>query len=252
MWFLFHFSRQKLIALITVLTLHFTDCFDTETCGMSCQQPSTAVVVYDESKLSPLVKTSRTFNFANIELVIKQDWGNLGVAAVVWDAAIVLCEFIEKYKEEFKNKEVIELGAGSGIVGIVAALIGANVVITDREQVYPYLKRVLKDNLKDKDNVKYSVKILDWTRDLHKFPQKYDIILGADVIYVEEVFDALLATLQHLSHDETKIYLSCKLRYDRDTRFLDMVQKHFTLQEVLHDKDKDIKIFLCKKIKILS
>lgn len=86
MWFLFHFSRQKLIALITLLTLHFTDCFDTETCGMYCQQPSTAVVVYDESKLSPLVKTSRIFNFANTELVIKQDWGNLGVAAVVWDA----------------------------------------------------------------------------------------------------------------------------------------------------------------------
>lgn len=35
-----------------------------------------------------------------------------------------MCEFIEKNKEEFNKKNVIELGAGSGLVGIVAALIG--------------------------------------------------------------------------------------------------------------------------------
>jgi predicted nicotinamide N-methyase len=111
------------------------------------------------------------------------------------------------------------------------------------------MRKVVKESLKDKDNVKYSVKVLDWTRDLHKFPKKFDVILGADIIYVEEIFDALLETLLHLSHKETKLYLSCKIRYDRDTKFLDMMREHFTLKEILHEKYRDIKIFLCRKIK---
>ena len=35
---------------------------------------------------------------------------------------------MEKIKEEFDGREVIELGAGSGLVGIVAALLGMNLV----------------------------------------------------------------------------------------------------------------------------
>lgn len=122
-------------------------------------------------------------------------------------------------------------------------------MITDRQTVYPYLKRVVKENLKDNDNVKYSVKVLDWTKDLHRFDHKYDVILGADIIYVEEIFDALLETLLHLSHNETKLYISCKIRYDRDTNFLDMLKKHFKLQEVFYDQSRDIKVILGTKIK---
>jgi hypothetical protein len=52
---------------------------------MSCET-SNALVLYDESKLSPLVKPSRSFHFVNTDLVIAQDWGKHGVAAVVWDS----------------------------------------------------------------------------------------------------------------------------------------------------------------------
>ena len=64
---------------------------------------------------------------------------------------------------------------------------------------------------------------------------------------MEEIFQDLLKTLLHLSHSGTKIYLSCKIRYDRDTKFLDTLKRHFTVEEILYDKNKDIKIFLCRK-----
>lgn len=38
--------------------------------------------------------------------------------------AVVLCMYLELGKVEVKGKEVIELGAGTGLVGIVAALMG--------------------------------------------------------------------------------------------------------------------------------
>lgn len=101
MWFLFHFRRResKLInaieslhvsvVIISVISLCIAEIkSSTETCDMSCGT-SNALVLYDESKLSPLVKPSRSFHFVNTDLVIAQDWGKHGVAAVVWDAVSV-------------------------------------------------------------------------------------------------------------------------------------------------------------------
>lgn len=38
--------------------------------------------------------------------------------------AVVMCMYLELGKVDVKGKEVIELGAGTGLVGIVAALMG--------------------------------------------------------------------------------------------------------------------------------
>ena len=50
------------------------------------------------------------------------------VGCVVWDAAITLAKYIDtektQRKHNFRGKAVIELGAGTGIVGLVAAVKG--------------------------------------------------------------------------------------------------------------------------------
>ena len=38
--------------------------------------------------------------------------------------AVVMCMYLEVGKVEVKGRQVIELGAGTGLVGIVAALLG--------------------------------------------------------------------------------------------------------------------------------
>lgn len=45
-----------------------------------------AVVLYDEESVFPIHQRERTFRYCGKDLVIKQDWSGLGVAAVVWDA----------------------------------------------------------------------------------------------------------------------------------------------------------------------
>lgn len=40
--------------------------------------------------------------------------------------AVVMCVYLELGRVDLKNRTAIELGAGTGLVGIVAALLGAS------------------------------------------------------------------------------------------------------------------------------
>ena len=70
----------------------------------------------------------RELGFSFGSLQIYQSYiGDVG--HVVWDAAIVLAKFIDTgyFTTEFqlKNKNVLELGSGTGLVGLVAAIKGS-------------------------------------------------------------------------------------------------------------------------------
>uniref|UniRef100_A0A2K5CZX7 EEF1A lysine methyltransferase 3 n=1 Tax=Aotus nancymaae TaxID=37293 RepID=A0A2K5CZX7_AOTNA len=74
------------------------------------------------------------FCFCGHVLNITQNFGSrLGVAARVWDAALSLCNYFESQNVDFRGKKVIELGAGTGIVGILAALQGAYGLVRETE-----------------------------------------------------------------------------------------------------------------------
>uniref|UniRef100_A0A8C3X9T8 Protein N-lysine methyltransferase METTL21A n=1 Tax=Catagonus wagneri TaxID=51154 RepID=A0A8C3X9T8_9CETA len=89
-----------------------------------------ALVPYEETAgmgLQRFHKPLATFSFANHTIQIQQDWKQLGVAAVVWDAAVVLSTYLEMGAVELRGCCAVELGAGTGLVGIVAALLGGGV-----------------------------------------------------------------------------------------------------------------------------
>uniref|UniRef100_A0ACB8EMD2 Uncharacterized protein n=1 Tax=Sphaerodactylus townsendi TaxID=933632 RepID=A0ACB8EMD2_9SAUR len=67
------------------------------------------------------------YRFCGHELNIAQHHGSrLGVAAPVWEAALALCDYFEEHKLNFWGKKVLELGAGTGIVGILVSLLAPN------------------------------------------------------------------------------------------------------------------------------
>ncbi|KAM5152876.1 protein N-lysine methyltransferase METTL21A isoform 1-T2 [Mantella aurantiaca] len=215
-----------------------------------------ALVLYDDTVLSGLKRfhnSSATYNFVNHTIQIRQNWKELGVAAVVWDAAIVLCMYLEAGSINLEGRSVIELGAGTGLVGIVAALLGAEVTVTDREVALEFLKANVHDNLPSDLLHKVSVKPLTWGKGLKNFPP-FDVIVGADIIYLEETFQDLLNTILHLSTENTVILLSCKLRYQRDHQFLDMMRQHFSVVQVIYDQKFDVHIYkavrICQRVEL--
>ncbi|XP_061918685.1 protein N-lysine methyltransferase METTL21A isoform X2 [Entelurus aequoreus] len=210
-----------------------------------------ALVPYVENALPALAKlhnSSARFHFANRDICLTQDWRKLGVAAVVWDAAVVMCVYLELSQVELRGKVAIELGAGTGLVGIVAALLGAKVTITDRKPALDFLSANVKGNLPPDLQASAVVSELSWGDDLDRYPAEgYDLVLGADIVYLEDTFVPLMETLQHLCADTTVVLLACKIRYERDTNFLSMLRQRFTVTEVHYDKERDIYIYKARK-----
>ncbi len=61
----------------------------------------------------------------------------------------MLAKYLEhRYaKDHWSGKRVLEVGAGCGLVGLALGLQGADVVLTDREEVVPTLKENVQRNI---------------------------------------------------------------------------------------------------------
>ncbi|THG23106.1 hypothetical protein TEA_028699 [Camellia sinensis var. sinensis] len=78
----------------------------------------------------------------------RRSQGTSGVTrSMLWDSGVVLGKFLEHAIESgtmlLQGKKVVELGSGCGLVGCIAALLGAEVILTD----LPNRLRLLRKNV---------------------------------------------------------------------------------------------------------
>lgn len=138
-------------------------------------------------------------------------------AVVVWDAALVLSYFLVKNFQKFLGEKisVLELGAGTGAVGLVAAALGAKkVILTDLPRIVPLLEEGIALN-KHKINTKIEARSLTWgdLSDSESLKnEQIDLILISDCIYYEASVKPLIQTLINLSHPGVKILISYEKR----------------------------------------
>ncbi|RLN57786.1 hypothetical protein BBJ28_00004903 [Nothophytophthora sp. Chile5] len=113
-----------------------------------------------------------------------------GLGGEVWAGALVLCEFLEAQAEALVHgRDVIELGAGCGLCGLVAASLGAkSVVLTDE---YPDLlernitknRHLWAERKPTGASVIVSSGELEWgeTAAMAPFVGKFDSMLGSEI-----------------------------------------------------------------------
>ncbi|XP_022132583.1 methyltransferase-like protein 23 isoform X1 [Momordica charantia] len=115
----------------------------------------------------------------------------------VWPCSIVLAEYVWQQKTRFAGANVVELGAGTSLPGLVAAKLGADVTLTDdanRVEVLENIRRVC-----DLNNLNCNVLGLTWgVWDISIFSLRPTIIIGADVLYENSAFDDLFSTVAFL------------------------------------------------------
>lgn len=106
---------------------------------------------------------------------------------VLWPAAIALAHALAS--RPLAGRRVLELGAGTGLPGIVAAALGAEVVQTDRQQL---VLAVCERNAARNDVTTITHRLADWTA--WQDGATYDLIIGADILYAPP----LHAHLRHI------------------------------------------------------
>ncbi|KAM3863979.1 histone-arginine methyltransferase METTL23 [Diretmus argenteus] len=123
----------------------------------------------------------------------------------VWPCAVVLAQYIWTHREELKHKTVLELGAGVGLPGVVAASCGAKVTLSDSAEL-PLCLENCRRSCEANSLAHVSVLGLTWgeiSPDLLLLPA-LDVILGSDVFYEPEDFESILVTIAFLLRKNPK------------------------------------------------
>jgi predicted nicotinamide N-methyase len=126
-----------------------------------------------------VLSREQELEFLRSESATKRPYG-----IVLWPAAIALAH--ELASRELAGKRILELGAGTGLPGIVAASRGARVVQTDRQQL---VLHVCKQNAERNGVTTIEHRLADWTA--WEDTERYDLILGSDILYAPPVHPSL-------------------------------------------------------------
>ena len=59
----------------------------------------------------------------------------LGTGLITWDGAVVLAKYMEWHPSAVSQKRILEVGAGTGVAGMAAALLGASSVLLTGEYI---------------------------------------------------------------------------------------------------------------------
>lgn len=101
---------------------------------------------------------------------------------LLWESAVGMARFLAARPELSAGQRVLELGAGVGLPGLVAASLGAKVWQTDHQPGTLELSRI-NAGLNGVEGVQtFLADWIDW-----RHLDRYDLILGADILYDRSV-----------------------------------------------------------------
>ncbi|SNX84683.1 uncharacterized protein MEPE_03392 [Melanopsichium pennsylvanicum] len=168
------------------------------------------------------------------------------------------------HKFDWRNKTIIELGSGTGLVGyLVHALCLENckIWVTDQSAMLPLMRQNLSlnfspssssqacsisssnstsDDIIKKDGSTSFVRVaeLDWSQPIPLEFTRFglpDVLLLADCVYLESAFQNLIDTMVGLSCSRTEILFCYQKRRKADRRFFILLKKYFDFQIVKDD-----------------
>lgn len=181
-----------------------------------------------------------TFRYDDISVRVQEGSLGDGVGAKVWVVAHIMCRRLSRDASLVRGRRVLEIGAGCGVCGIVAAQQGAAaVVLTDNvPAVLDNLRACIHLNgaadEKRWDDGAMHVRHLDWEESLHPgsaananactpsrhgdgapkvaMDDTFDVILGTDVLYEPDMASLVAAVLTHRLRPGGEAHICCAVR----------------------------------------
>jgi len=155
---------------------------------------------------------------------------------VVWPITYSFCAHLCANPDLVRGRRVIELGAGTGLAGFVAAGLGAKeVVLTDLSSTLPLLRSNVGRNSSICDG-RVRVAELKWGAELEPDMEGCDVVIGCDIVYQhdEDTSVCLVDTMRRLAGDNGICLIAYEFRDGMlaDMEFFDRVNQHFDVEVV--------------------
>jgi methyltransferase-like protein 23 len=133
-----------------------------------------------------ILHTGSVISFADEQRFLSEPRDRVPYGVLLWPAAIALAHDLVARGDALRGRTILELGAGTGLPGIVAATLGARVVQTDRQE--PALDVCRRNAVRNaaRGIEHRAADWAAWTDDA-----RYDIILGSDVMYADTMHEHL-------------------------------------------------------------
>lgn len=205
---------------------------------------------YNNPRTSSSRGVVRQFMFGGHLVEILQDFSaeidaTKNTERKLWDGAFLLARYLENtgvFPVGFWNGlHCVELGAGCGLTGLVAWLLGASVTLTDLPSATEHTKRCVISNVNRLGRISpalaersASIQVKEYTwgsvEDLQYLSPPYDVIFGSDIVYSAETSDSLVEALQVLCGPGSLVLISYKPRgLQEDVFFSKLANSGFTI-----------------------
>jgi len=166
------------------------------------------IVVVKPAKLEEIFKGDPFLNVESFPFWFK-----------IWEASVVLADYIATVPPK---KKILEVGAGLGVPSLVAALQGHEVTATEYDPLpLKFLELSAKEN-----GLSLNTKLLDWRKP--ELDEKFDIIMGAEVVFKKSLFSPLIELFKNYLKDDGEVLIAHSSDRKRVlVPFLYYAQEHF-------------------------
>ncbi|KAH9104248.1 hypothetical protein LEN26_015125 [Aphanomyces euteiches] len=190
-------------------------------------------------------------------LMIAQNYERMqGTGSAVWQAAEALLQMMKlpAYMSMLHGRKVLELGAGTGINSLAAAMLNSNVVATDGD---PDALALIQENIKANQfqlPKPVSVRPLVWGNQEQIQALKtefglFDVILGSDILF-EAIEGQLLVTIYELCAMQGVVILTHTPREpSRENMLLKSFSTYFTMNESIVSGTNVVCTILTRKVR---
>lgn len=170
--------------------------------------------------------------------------------ARIWPASMLLAHVAASLPAD-EETTVLEIGAGVGICGLVAAARGLRAVITDISPDALLFSRinVLQNGLQDRAEVLAA----DFSAD--RLGRRFQYVLGAEVLYIEKLHRGLVKfLLAHLRADGVSEVVLSRDWKRKSIRFFKLAEQEFQLDRrtvgCKSSQDGEDERYLCEVIRM--
>ncbi len=159
--------------------------------------------------------------------------------AMVWDAALVLADFLVKQTPQ-ATRTILEIGAGLGFAGLCAGARGHLVTLTDNSpDALAFARLSSFHNHLNNTRIEY----LDWLSPA--LNDTFDWIVASDILYETKNFEPVMKVFEKYLKPEGKIYLTQGIRGSGPKAFFDLIKTKYAVrfqEKKLHSGEEDKKI----------